>query len=585
VDSKRFDQRESSASGFQILASSLPEMVEAMSRGSGEKKKKLGDITSRVARHLKAEICSIFLLDRYGKLLLEEAYGYDEAAIGTEKSLENGLTAKILNDKLTIVANFDVQDSEGWKGQLDGKLRGHCWCLLGVPIVGANNVVRGVIKVENRRRQLADQNTTRDEDDKSSISAMCTFLRAMASVKNTPEAICEIVEKLTQKTLNILGPAEQRSEDSRKLSILVEQTHLLANDLAKCRVSAVIEHAYTDNRDNPSEDASDGDLNNLESSTLEQRISSLRWYTEALIASIMRIMGAPPIIKCYENPSQDQIDVLEASRSVVALLQSLKLALDAYEPFGQEDLYLMRSVAAMIAAALDIREAAEKETLHNLRIVFRHAFKGDTAHFLHNVQRVSQKDFTAIPDLFRTALYISAQHDVFQTFENDTRKTITFEDLYKNTLLNRLYYYHDYLETAGKKFEFPEATEILDDLKRDKLLDTDTDAIVAALDIIIANAEVNGGKIVRLNILCEGNACFLIVSDDGPGFESERLSEIRGSWESRSAGGNFLEYPRGLLAAKWVLKKADMELEIGNNLKGFLKGAYAKIIILIQGDK
>jgi len=441
MDSRYFDRRDSSASGFQILASSLPEMIKAMSQRNVDKKKKLGGISLRVARYLKAEICSIFLLDRHEKLFLEEAYGYDVDAIGTEKSLAEGLTARILNNKLTIVANFDVQDREGWRGQLDDKLKGHCWCLLGVPIVGANNVVRGVIKVENRRRQLADRNTPRyrsdgssfgdpikDKDDESSISEMCTFLRAMASAKNTPKAICEVVDDLAEKTIKVLdshnGSSNSLSGPFPELRILIEQTRLLADGLAKCRVSVAIGPTQNERRNIPGQENSKDDLNNLESNTLEQRISSLRWYTEALTASVMRIMSSPPI-KCDSEPSQEQVDVLDASRRAVALLQSLKLALDAYEPFGQEDLYLMRAVAAMIAAALDIREAAGREALHTLR----HALRSDASLLLHNIHKISQDDFTVMPDLFRTALYISGQHGVFKAFEKPLHLKICIEKL------------------------------------------------------------------------------------------------------------------------------------------------------------
>jgi hypothetical protein len=184
-----------------------------------------------------------------------------------------------------------------------------------------------------------------------------------------------------------------------------------------------------------------------------------------------------------------------------------------------------------------------------------------------------------MPSLFRTALYISGQQGVFKAFEKDTRETITFEDLYKNTLLSRLRYYYDYLRTAKKQFKFPEG--ISDDLKQKKLFDTD--AIIAALDIIIVNVEKHSKEAenVRLDIRREGNSCLLIVSDDGHGFKSEKLSEIREIWESVSSEEGFPEAPRGLLAAKWALKRDDMELEIGNGLKDCLGGAYAKIIISI----
>jgi len=145
--------------------------------------------------------------------------------------------------------------------------------------------------------------------------------------------------------------------------------------------------------------------------------------------------------------------------------------------------------------------------------------------------------------------------------------------------LSRLYYYYDYLKTANKEFKFPKEIEIPDELKQKKLLDTD--AIVAALDIIIVNAERHPteAKNVQLDIRDDGDSCHLIVSDDGHGFKSEKLSEIIDVWDSKSSEEGFPEDPRGLLAAKWTLKRANMELEIGNALKDCLKGAYAKIII------
>ena len=143
--------RDEETSGFQVLAGALPRMIEAMARpGRPPAGQRLGGITHAVARHLRAEICSIFLLEESSegrKLVLEEAYGYQPEAIGTAKNLDTGLTARIVTEPADLAANFRVQDHPGWEGQLDGLLQGHCWCLLGVPIIGADRTkVKGAIE-------------------------------------------------------------------------------------------------------------------------------------------------------------------------------------------------------------------------------------------------------------------------------------------------------------------------------------------------------------------------------------------------------------------------------------------------------
>ena len=179
------------ASNLRVLAEALPAMIRAMAEPGGrEPEARLGKISHRVAEHLGAEICSIFLLTQSSdehnqKLVLEESYGYQTEAIGKEKSLQKGLTARILKSPAEIVANFNVQDFKDWSGELDPELQWHCWCMLGVPIVGNNGVVKGVVKVENKRRH-------RSSPDRVS------FIRKPGA-KNTPQEIAKVVEGITQK--------------------------------------------------------------------------------------------------------------------------------------------------------------------------------------------------------------------------------------------------------------------------------------------------------------------------------------------------------------------------------------------------
>jgi len=588
-----FDRRDSSAAGFQILASSLPAMVDAMSRPvdtKGKKmKEKLGGITWSVAQHLKAEICSIFLREKSSegdRLVLEEAYGYEEAAIGTPKSLEEGLTARILKDKVAIVANFDVQDHDGWKGELDKELQGHCWCLLGVPIVGTNGKVHGVIKVENRRRQLAEQESPRDQNTESSISEICTFLRAMASPKNTPAAICKYVDELAEKAADVLKRV--RSDQATQLRQLVEQTRQLASGLSECKVSSTIEH-----QDLPKTGASIGGpekskgkpLDHLKSNALEQTIDSLRWYTEALVAAVTRITYS--LKELSSDISKPEAALLKVSSDVVPLLQSLKLALDAYQPFGEEDLYLMRAVAAMIAAAIDIRESARTEAFH----VLQHALKDVGAEFLSTVDTLAEElqetkscpvGATAdkVTDLFRTALQVSGPYNIVEGYDkllkiSDSHRRASFVALFKGDLMNRLLFYKDYFKWAGKEFCFPETREVSHKYADIEIVNSD--AIIGAMDTIITNAQRWGGNKASLNIYRDEEGCHLIISDNGSGFNNDDLQSLFGDEDSEdwfSKGGKF-----GLKAAKRVLEEAGMRLNAGNNLDGHLTGAYVDIVI------
>ena len=156
------------AHAFEILAKMLPEMIEARGKSFRIKERiagQLGFITRKVAEHLGVEVCTIFLLEQQieineTQLVLAEAFGYDENAIGTRKLSDKGITAVIAEGlssrsadkkRKEVVCNFTVQDHPEWEGQLDGDLPGHGWTLLGMPIVGAKGNARGVIKLENKK--------------------------------------------------------------------------------------------------------------------------------------------------------------------------------------------------------------------------------------------------------------------------------------------------------------------------------------------------------------------------------------------------------------------------------------------------
>ncbi|MCX6902307.1 MAG: hypothetical protein NTW03_02265 [Verrucomicrobia bacterium] len=128
------------ASTLRVLAESLPEMMSAMLQPHDPRlqldkprQRPLAGITDRIADHLNAEVCSIFLTKGEGRnqLVCREAHGYEVAVENKLHSTEEGLTGRIFRSRLELVLNYSVQDKTlGWAGTFDKELKSHGWSLL-----------------------------------------------------------------------------------------------------------------------------------------------------------------------------------------------------------------------------------------------------------------------------------------------------------------------------------------------------------------------------------------------------------------------------------------------------------------------
>jgi signal transduction histidine kinase len=540
--------RPQEVSGFQVLASALPKMIEAMARPGGPPSdRRLGGITHAVAQHLRAEICSIFLLDESAssgkRLVLEEGYGYDAAAIGTFKNLESGLTARIVNEPADLVANFRVQDHPGWEGQFDNLLQGHCWCLLGVPIIGADPTkVKGAIKLENKRSDW-------HAPDKS------TFIKGPFR-KNTPEEI--------QRTVSALvGQATANAEP--ELMALLGQAETLSKNLVSECSNLSAETPYTE-RQEP-------ELSSLDPATQNSTMKSVAWHTRALLILLQRVK--PRV--------QQEQQLVEIATKALWLLETFDLAISAYQPFSKEDLYLMRTVAAMIAAALDIREAAHVEAFRTLE----HALKGPGSDLLNIVLKLAKKSPTAtsellpeMKDIFKTALYISGPHAILKGWWSKPPESYeSVARLYDRHFENRFLYYTDFAKFYSKSFCFPKLPTIPTDIQSARIVNN-PEVVIGALDILVVNAIEHGGSNVELHVKLDDSRVELCIEDDGKGFDDEKLTDFN------SAQSGILYSPRsgfGLRFAQRALREAGMEVILENKQATTQRcGARARIRIPFQ---
>jgi signal transduction histidine kinase len=523
------------ASGFEVLADALPRMIQEMARparpGQHDPQKQLGGITSAVAEHLRAEICSIFLLQEIEgvqKLVLQEAYGYAPDAIGTPKDLQEGLTARIVNERIAVLANFCVQDVNGWAGQLDKLLRGYGWCLLGVPIIGSSGTVRGVVKVENKRPRWSSR----------AAPAEYAFIRTVHS-KNTPELIHHQVEQLIGKIRQADGDLSSLVQNAMSLSRgLLDLSSQMRWELQRQETPVLVEPV------------------SLESFS-EQRqlevIESLAWHVDALGRTIRSIESTVP----RDRSLRDDF------RNLLILLDNIRLALDMYRPFSVDDYHLMRTVAAMIAAALDIREATHIEAFR----VLEHAFKSPGIELLMLLCELFRSDKANVLlsamrpqaiDAVKTALYISGPHMSLKGMWGHRMEFASVRELYASHLQNRFAYYADFAELAGKGFRYPDIHELSSSMSDCSILFNPA-AVTGALDIFMVNAVQWGGDQIWFTVQqTDDDFVELSVNDDGNGFSDKKLRELAAPGDLYSSKASL-----GLRFAKRALVEAGMDLLLG----------------------
>jgi len=519
-------------------------MIRAMAEPGGRAPEaRLGNISHRVAEHLGAEICSIFLLTHSGdeaqqRLVLEESFGYQDEAIGKGKSLKIGLTSRILRTPAEIVANFNVQDFPGWTGELDKELQWHCWCMLGVPIVGNNGVVKGVVKVENKRRAW-------------NALDRVSFIRKPGE-KNTPDEIASVVAAVSKSAEESSQTEESAFFSFKQLNELIDNFR----DVSK-RISADIP------RTQGSTEGSIGVYSfpeRLRPDTLSENIAAVSWYADALMAQLRRLSSL--------NDA-----VTEEITNAMALLESFSLALSAYSPFSTEDLYLMRTVAAMIAAALDIREAAHIEAFRTLE----HALRRPGSNLLRLVSDLAAAPQQSaisnelIDKIYAIALYISGPQALLQGWWSEQLQvmdSVEVHSIYDRFLESRCLYYRGFARLKGKGFEFPDDAAQIPENVRTALVVNNPEVIVGALDILLVNAVEHGGDSITCNITLAAEHVEIVIVDNGAGVSDEILSELE--HPSGPFSGE-LYSPRqgvGLKFAKKALAEARMGLELRNLMDG-----------------
>ncbi len=467
------------AATLKILADSLPEMMSAMLRPDEERKRPMAGITDRIAAHLHAEVCSIFLGRGEGEdLVCREAYGYAEEVEGKTHSINEGLTGCIFRDQWELVLNYSVQDETlGWVGSYDKELKTHCWSLLGVPIISSQQTgsdgkkqCLGVLKLENKRRMW---------------SAMCDgeYLKKIAERNNTPQAIYYSIEKLS------------RGEDEN--SAFYKTILPLAQELIDCakNIRTIIQGGeYSAER------------MHIMPINLEAKMESVRWHTECLH---------------HEIDEHIQSGAREEETKLAKMIHALHLALQTYEPFSDEDLMLARHVAAMLAAVLDI----------DLIVYFKgweriaHSLNHVSSDFLEHLERIieynlthQQKDcFTDLRVLLDSAIYISGtkgslaeRHFQAQNIGKREARYIAVQ------VRSRTSSYRWLARLSDIRFKYRQ--EIKDERRQYRC---DSGQLKAGLDVIVHNAFRYGAKQIDISVFQDKDCIKISVQDDGVGLSGD----------------------------------------------------------------
>ena len=176
---------------------------------------------------------------------------------------------------------------------------------------------------------------------------------------------------------------------------------------------------------------------------LSEQIDSVAWYADAIVVQLHRLAS-------LNNTLNDAIS------DAISLLEAFSLSLSAYSPFSTEDLYLMRTVAAMIAAALDIREAAHIEAFRTLE----HAVRRPGSNLLKIVSDLSKKSTgpkELLDKLYAMVLYISGPQALLQGWWSEQLKMQGFVALggvFDRFLESRCLYYLGFAALKEKQFDF-----------------------------------------------------------------------------------------------------------------------------------
>ena len=499
----------------EVLARAMPKLLQAVLGGAGSvegsRAPRLGGITKEIGDHLIAEVCSIFLLNDSGRdLRLVEAHGYRQVAIDTPHDLSSGLTGRIYSKKVELLLNYTVQDpARGWAGKLDPQLETYCWSLLGVPIVSPSSTqCLGVLKFENKRKGWCNI-----EDGKYLRSLIP--LRGSLELGGGEKQICTPKDIALQLDALISAASNQIDTPSRDRIAYLRKRLVEATDGISFEIEPLLPR----------------DLSALDPNELSGTMDSVSWAVNGLQQEVGHLQTHHP-----------------AMVHLHTLMRALSLALDAYNPFSLEDLYLARAVAAMIGAAIDARELmlkgrqavrAEAQAVRAEALaMLRHGLKSVSGDFLSSVAEilriVETKGFLKQTEPFSQVLYesaieISGSCGVVATSASEMReiRPVSFATFYSMFLLSKLGFYSQLASVTNKRMVFPKTKDSLSEDIQTAQVPYAYGLVGGVLDCVVLNAVQHGGQRIELIVSRKDSSIVLEIYDDGPRIISDhQLADI-----------------------------------------------------------
>ena len=678
---------QSQGRAFEILAKALPSIIKAREQHpiiELNMPGQMGKIADQIAEHLGVELCSIFLLetddDNKQRLVLAEACGYDNTAIGTEKSMEEGITATIsglsnnsdLAGAKEVICNFTVQDHKAWTGELDGKIKaGHGWTLLGMPIMDAEGKkAKGVIKLENKKSPChsdhakdfltstairvntpktirADVDSLKEEADVLKLEGRkCPFhLNSRQSglimqIQRIASELGEVCGNMTRDLpFKVTGPQDppnsldesQQDDSMQKISLLtsclISSLDILEDSLAGVarRQSLLLPINL---RGNPMLTCSSFTDTSASSRLITQlkrkgsdSLSNLLWsqFTEVerhaldaideqgarkqqslMIEKINAVLKDPAISythfmkegeedstttsmlkQCSEcehsgnGPCMIRLKrlLLEARypneiapNMIRHQVEAFSLALRAYTPFSRADIYLVRAVTAMIAAAINVSQNNGMDALRQLQ----HGLRRGTRLFLETIRAVTAEASKLpsehadvlrdnLPKLWKYALNISGPTDAFGTVGREIRNT-TFGKFLERGFCGRLDDYGQCAHAWGKELQKPQ--DGIGDWGSlgPRLMVRSQYLILGVSDIVFLNAVEWSGKQVRIRLTIDDDVALILFEDDGKGIDEETVRLLEGLKADSPRPDGY-----GLAVARYTLLRQGCDLLVLGN--------------------
>jgi hypothetical protein len=531
-------------SAIRVLAEALPTMISAM---VGQPKDPaippLGGITKQVAEHLKAEVCSIWLLDDTGEnLILREAHGYQPQAINQKHSLNKGLTGKIVTEKAEFLLNWSVQDPDlGWAGLFDKELQSHCWSLLGVPIISSKTgKTLGALKLENKQKEWGTK-------------AIGQYLLSVSQRVCTPKIIREEITQLARNVVKFAANSQfpGLAERLESLVRLAEGIDQAAGDMRFIGKSA---QPGTESQKPNNEQQEETVVGHEHVKTA---LDSMRWHLGAVHAELEHLRQLAVGTDFFHGVSQTT--------------HALRQALETYDPFTSEDLFLARAMAAMIAAALDIDRTAYMQgwerithSLNHVTADFLDHFDNVTAH-ITGVRQVNKDEFLkSLTFAYRSAIYLDGTRELFQK-RGATEGEKVARSWPAGFIALQVDSRSDFYRQLGNLYGYKVAFDA--DLKNTNRVYYE--CIVAhflgALDVIVDNAFRYGASNIRIHLYERDQFLILEIRDNGPGLP-ENFEIQRGvRYVMQPSGGGM-----GLYNARQALKAFDGILSHENGVPGAL---------------